>query len=360
MPRVIFHLDMDAFFASVEQRDHPEYRGKPLIVGAPADQRGVVCAASYEARKFGVRSAMPSRTAARLCPDGIFVPVRGEAYRAESRLIMAILQEVVPAVEKVSVDEAYMDLSDRFASFEDQDAALFAAVPVAKQLKQRIAAERHLTASIGIASNKFLAKLGSDFQKPDGLTLIPERDKSAFLRPLPLRAIPGVGPVTAKSLEERGLITIADLQDTRVELSEIVGSWATRLKGLAVGEDDRELDLSDERKSISAENTFLEDTDDRSTLRAALRELAADVADTLHKHEVGAQTVHVKVRYSDFTTVTRQIRLEEPLTDARDIYRMACYLLARDKLVKRPLRLIGVGASTLIPQHTVRQLHLPL
>jgi DNA polymerase-4 len=360
MPRVIFHVDMDAFFASVEQRDHPEYRGRPLIVGAPADQRGVVCASSYEARKFGVRSAMPSRTAARLCPDGIFVRPRMDAYRVESQLIMAILQSEAPAVEKVSVDEAYLDLSERFPDFEDQDGALLAAVPIAKKIKQRIAGERQLTASIGVGSNKFLAKVGSDFQKPDGLTLIPERDKAAFLRPLPLRAIPGVGPVTAKTLEEKGLLTIGDLQDGKLELSEVVGSWAARLKGLALGEDDRELDLSDERKSISSETTFLNDTDDRATLRAALRELAADVADTLHKHEVGTLTVHVKVRYSDFTTITRQIRLQEPLSESQDIYRMACFLLARDKLVKRPLRLIGLGASTLVAEHTLRQLRLPL
>ena len=359
MPRVIFHVDMDAFFASVEQRDHPEYRGRPLIVGAPADRRGVVCAASYEARKFGVRSALPSRTAARLCPDGIFVRPRMDAYRAESRMIMAILQDATEAVEKVSVDEAYVDLSVQFADAPDQDAALFAAVPFAKKLKQRIAAERRLTASIGIGSNKFLAKLGSDFQKPDGLTLITDRDKAAFLRPLPLRAIPGVGPVTAKTLEERGLHTIADLQDAPVELSDVVGSWAARLKGLAFGEDDRELDLSDERKSISSETTFFEDTDDRATLRSALRELAADVGETLQQHAVGARTIHVKVRYSDFTTITRQIRLEEPLIEKQAIYRMACFLLARDKLVKRPLRLVGIGASTLVPRHTLRQLLLP-
>jgi DNA polymerase-4 len=273
---------------------------------------------------------------------------------------MAILQEVASAVEKVSVDEAYMDLSDQFAHLDDPDAALTEAVPIARQIKARIASERNLTASIGIGSNKFLAKLGSDLQKPDGLTLIPEHSKVAFLRPLALRTIPGVGPVTAKTLEERGLLTIGDLQDSGVELAEIVGSWALRLKALSIGEDDRELDLSDERKSISSETTFLEDTDDRGALRAALRELAADLADTLHKHEAGARTVHVKVRYSDFTTVTRQIRLEEPLSESRDIYRMACFLLARDKLVRRPLRLIGVGASTLIPQHTVRQLRLPL
>lgn len=360
MPRVIFHVDMDAFFASVEQRDHPAYRGKALIVGAPPDQRGVVCAASYEARKFQVRSAMPSRTAAKLCPTGIFVRPRMDAYRAESALIMEILRQATPRVEKVSVDEAYLDVSESFAHLADEDEALSAAVPLARELKSRISAERRLTASIGIGSNKFLAKLGSDFQKPDGLTLIPEREKVAFLRPLSVRCVHGVGPVTAQALEEHGLRTIADLQDTTTDLHPIVGSWATKLKERAFGHDDRPLDLSDERKSISSETTFLEDTDDRPTLRSALRELADDVAHTLRQHEVGALTVQVKVRYSDFTTLTRQLRLEDPLSEARDLYRLACYLLARDRLVKRPLRLLGLGVSTLVPPQLQQQMKLPL
>src|SRR5258706_6444611 len=159
MPRIIFHVDMDAFFASVEQRDHPEYRGKPLIVGSPPNQRGVVCAASYEARKFKVRSAMPSRTAARLCPQGIFIPPRMEAYRAESAAVMEILRSVTPVIEKVSVDEAYLDLSGSFAHIDDADAALETALPLACEIKRRIVTERNLTASIGVGSNEFLAKL---------------------------------------------------------------------------------------------------------------------------------------------------------------------------------------------------------
>lgn len=347
MPRVIFHVDMDAFFASVEQRDHPEYRGRPVIVGSPPDQRGVVCAASYEARQFNVRSAMPSRTAARLCPHGIFVRPRMEAYRAESVAIMEILRAVTPVIEKVSVDEAYVDLSAAFEMHADEDAALEAAVPVAQEIKRRIAAERHLTASIGVASNKFLAKLGSDFQKPNGLTLIRERGKVEFLRPLSVRSIHGVGPVTAQALEAKGLMTIGDLQTTSADLHGIVGSFADGLRARAFGNDDRPVDTSEERKSISAENTFLDDTDDRPTLRVALRELAADVARTMEKNGVGALTVQVKVRYTDFTTLTRQIRLEEPVTTAKEIYRLAQFLLARDRLVKSPLRLIGIGVSTL-------------
>jgi DNA polymerase-4 len=348
MPRVIFHVDMDAFFASVEQRDHPAYRGKPVIVGSPPDQRGVVCAASYEARKFKVRSAMPSRTAAKLCPHGIFVRPRMDAYRDESAAIMAILRSVTHIIEKVSVDEAYLDLSALFHTEPDADSALDRALPVAQEIKNRIRHERQLTASIGVASNKFLAKLGSDFQKPDGLTLIRERDKVAFLRPLSVRSIHGVGPVTAQALEARGFKTIGDLQARPVDLRSIAGSFAESLQARALGDDARPVDPSEERKSISSENTFLEDTDDRPTLRAALKEMAADVAQTLEKHEVGALTIQVKVRYSDFTTLTRQIRLEEPITKATEIYRLAQYLLARDRLVTSPLRLLGIGVTTLV------------
>ena len=349
MNRVIFHVDMDAFFASVEQRDHPELRGKPVIVGSPPDQRGVVCAASYEARKFKIHSAMPSRTAGKLCPHGIFVRPRMDAYRAESAAIMEILRSVTPVIEKVSVDEAYLDISVAFGNHGDPDAALEAAVPIAREIKGRIATGRNLTASIGIGSNKFLAKLGSDFQKPDGLTLIRERDKLEFLKPLSVRSIHGVGPVTAQALETKGFKTIGDIQNTDANLSGIVGSFAASLKARALGIDDRPVDTSEERKSISAENTFLEDTDDRPTLRAALKEMAADVAHTLDRHGIGALTVQVKVRYSDFTTLTRQLRLEDPVTEAKDICRIAQFLLARDRLVKSPLRLIGIGVSTLVP-----------
>ena len=352
---------MDAFFASVEQRDHPEYRGKPVIVGSPPDQRGVVCAASYEARKFQVRSAMPSRTAGKLCPHGIFVRPRMDAYRAESAEVMQILRTFTPSIEQISVDEAYLDFTSVLAQdpTQDQDSLLESTLPLARQIKDEIQTQRGLTASIGVASNKFLAKLGSDFQKPDGLTLIRNRDRIAFLRPLPVRSIHGVGPVTASHLEERGLTTIADIQDTQIDLSPLVGSFAERLKQRAFGLDDRPLDLSEDRKSISSENTFAQDTDHRPTLRAALREMSDDIALTLERHGLGALTVQVKVRYTDFTTLTRQIRLEEPVVTASEIYRLSCYLLARHRLVTSPLRLLGIGVSTLTdPSHP--QLRLPI
>ncbi|HTD64997.1 MAG TPA: DNA polymerase IV [Candidatus Limnocylindria bacterium] len=358
MHRVIFHLDMDAFYASVEQRDNPALRGKPVIVGAPPTQRDVVAASSYEARKFGVRSAMPSVTAGRLCPSGIFVRPRMEAYREESHAIISIVRESGALIEHVSVDEAYLDFSPQFQR-DTADESLATALPTARELKQKIFTQRQLTASIGVAANKFLAKLGSDFQKPDGLTLISEGDKISFLRPMPVRAIHGVGQVTEQSLVNAGIKTIGDLQDYSGDLRALVGSWAPSLKHLAFGEDERPLDLSDERKSISSENTFLRDTEDRRVLRDCLRDQANDVAQTLQRKRLEAQTVQVKVRYSDFTTLTRQISVEEPISDANEIYRLAAHLLAREKLVSRPLRLLGVGVSGLMPP-AAKQLSLPL
>lgn len=346
MFRVIFHLDMDAFYASVEQRDQPALRGKPVIVGAPPTQRGVVCAASYEARKFGVRSALPSATAGRLCPKGIFVRPRMEAYREESRRIMEIIATTGAIVEQMSVDEAYLDLSAGCQG-ETPDDSLQLALPLAQQLKQRIRTERGLTATIGVAANKLLAKIASDHQKPDGLTLIPEAGKVQFLRPLPVRTLYGVGRVTEQTLTQAGLVTVGDLQDYPGDLRALVGSFGPRLKQFARGEDDRPLELGDDIKSISGEETFLQDTADRKILRACLKEQAADITARLKRKQLGAHTVQVKVRYSDFTTLTRQISVEEPLTEAGDIYRLGCFLLGREKLVSRPLRLLGLGVSSL-------------
>jgi len=346
MFRVICHLDMDAFYASVEQRDNPALRGQPVIVGAPPTQRGVVCAASYEARKFGVRSAIPSATAGRLCPRGIFVRPRMEHYREESRQIMAIVARSGAIVEQMSIDEAYLDLS-AVSQADDPDASLLRSVPLARELKARIRAERQLTATIGIAANKLLAKIASDHQKPDGLTLIPEKEKMQFLRPLPVRALYGVGKVTEEILQGAGLNTVGDLQDYPGDLRALAGSFGARLKLFARGEDDRPLELGEDVKSISGEETFLKDTDDRKVLRRCLKEQAADIAARLKHRRLGAHTVQVKVRYGDFTTLTRQFTVEEPLTEAPDIYRLGCFLLGRERLVSRPLRLLGLGVSGL-------------
>lgn len=360
MPRVILHLDMDAFYASVEQRDRPELRGRPIIVGGPSEHRGVVCAASYEARKFGVRSAMPSRTAARLCPQGVFIRPRMDAYRDESREIFRLVRETGVVVEQVSVDEAYLEATALVsAAATEADAALRAALPLAEHLKQTIRQQRGLTASIGIAANKLLAKLGSDFRKPDGLMLVSEAEKVAFLRPLPCRSLHGVGSVTAEVLGKAGLNTVGDLQDHPGDLRALIGSFGPVLKRYALGEDDRPLELGDEVKSISSENTFDRDTADRPTLRACLREQAADIAAKLQRRRLAARTVQVKVRYGDFSTLTRQFSVEEPLTEAKDIYRLGCWLLGRENLVHRPLRLIGLGVSG-VGDISATQLVLPL
>ena len=357
--RVILHLDMDAFYASVEQRDNPKLRGQPVIVGSPPTQRGVVAAASYEARKFGVRSAMPSVTAGRLCPRGVFVRPRMEAYRAESNAIMDLVRSLAgDLIQQVSVDEASLDVSTACIA-DTSDAALERALPLARQLKESIRQQRQLTASIGVAPNKLLAKLASDFQKPDGLTLIRESEKVAFLRPLPVRSLHGVGRVTEEHLLAAGLHTVGDLQDYVGDLRALVGSWGPELKRFAFGDDDRPLELGDDIKSISSENTFLQDTENRPTLRRCLREQAEEIAGKLVRRRLAAYTVQVKVRYGDFTTLTRQLSVEEPLQEAREIYRLGCWLLGRERLVNRPLRLIGLGVSGL---HEVqaRQLNLGL
>ncbi|MCE2826718.1 MAG: DNA polymerase IV [Verrucomicrobium sp.] len=338
---------MDAFFAAVEQRDRPELQGLPVIVGGSPASRGVVCAASYEARRFGVRSAMPSRTAGRLCPQGIFLSPRMDRYREESQAIFALVAASGVEIEQVSVDEAYLDASAlRLAT--DPEEALVATVGWARALKARIRAERRLTASLGIASNKLMAKVASDWGKPDGLILIPDRDRAAFLRPLPARTLHGVGRVTEEVLSKAGIRTVGDLQDHPGDLRALVGSWGPVLRSFAMGIDDRPLSRDDSVKSIGSESTFSADTADRPTLRAVLREQAAEVAAKLQRHGLAAQTVQVKVRYGDFSTLTRQCSFDEPVSEARDLYRLACWLLARHRLVDRPLRLLGSGVSGLV------------
>jgi DNA polymerase-4 len=270
---------------------------------------------------------------------------------------MQIVGRSGAAVEQVSVDEAYLDVS-LVCQGKSADESLQLAMPLARKIKEEIRAERRLTASIGIASNKLLAKLASDQQKPDGLTLIRESEKVQFLRPLPVRVLHGVGKVTAEQLQNEGIATVGDLQDFRGDLRALVGSFGQVLKRFAFGDDDRPLDLNSEAKSISSETTFLRDTADRTILRTTLREQAAEIAAELQKKRLAAKTVEVRVRYSDFTTLNRQITFQDPTSDPRSIYRFACHLLARHQLVHRPLRLIGLGVSNLVLPG--QQLLLPL
>jgi DNA polymerase-4 len=272
---------------------------------------------------------------------------------------MALLEAAGPVIEPVSIDEAYLDFSTVITGHTNTDAALMASLPLARRLKEQIRNERRLTATIGIAANKLLAKIASDFQKPDGLTLIPERNKTEFLRSFPIRAIPGVGKVTEQTLKQAGIALIGDAQDYPGDLRALLGSFGPVLRRCALGEDDRPVEVGGSVKSISSEETFGRDTNDRPILRRCLRTQADELAAKLKASHLGAHTIQVKVRYSDFTTLTRQITFEEPVTEPEEIYRLACHLMARDKLARRPLRLLGLGLTGL-GEPTVRQLELPL
>jgi DNA polymerase-4 len=341
-PRKIIHLDMDAFYASVEQRDDPALRGKPVAVGGSPTSRGVVAACSYEARKFGVRSAMPMARAVRACPGLVIVRPDFSKYREASQNVMAILRSVTPLVEPLSLDEAYLDVTENLLHEP-------LAMEVAKYLKTRIREELSLTASAGVAPNKFLAKIASGWKKPDGLTVIaPERVES-FLQKLPVEALWGVGPVTAKKLRAIGIEKLVDVRAADEEkLRRTVGSLAEWLKRLSHGDDPRQVTPDRPWKSISAEDTYPEDLVDLEEMRAEIERLARRVAASLEEKNLAARTVTIKVRYANFTTVTRS-HTEAPATnDAAKIAERALALLERTQAARRPVRLLGVGAHGLL------------
>ena len=343
MSRTILHVDMDAFFASVEQRDHPDLIGQPVIVGAGPQKRGVVAATSYKARKFGVHSAMPSRTAYKLCPHGIFIHPRMEKYSAASKQIMAILETFTPLVQPVSVDEAFLDVTGSLNIFGD-------ALTIAQRIKAAIQAQTGLTASVGVAPNKFLAKVGSDLKKPDGLVVITEADKVLMLAPLPVSKIWGVGKVTEKHLHEMGLQTIGDIQCLPLdELRQRFGNLANHLHGLALGEDDREVETDGESKSIGSEHTFDVDTADLDPIKKSLLEQCEEVGTRLRQEKVAARTIQLKLRYADFTTITRRRTLEQPTQDEMLLYEVAGQLLSAERIEGKRIRLIGVCGSNLVP-----------
>ncbi len=347
----ILHVDMDAFYASVEQRDHPELRGKPVIVGGSAERRGVVSAASYEARRFGVHSAMPTATARRLCPEGIFLPVRMGHYAQISRQIREILLSFTPLVEPLSLDEAFLDVHGC--------EGLFGPAPdIARQIKDRIKAETGLVASVGVAPNKFLAKLAGDLGKPDGLVVLPADRVGAFLAPLPVGRLWGVGAKAEKRLHALGVRTVGQLAalPERV-LAGPFGEAGRHLWELAHGRDDRPVVPDREAKSISNETTFARDLDDLDTLRGVLLELVEQVAGRLRQHRLRARTIDLKVRSSDFRTRNRSLSLDEPSDVTDEIWRAACALFERaltpDVL---PIRLLGVGATKLTGETAVQGL----
>ena len=340
--RTILHVDMDAFFTSVEQRDRPELLGKPVVVGAPADKRGVVAAASYEARKFGVHSAMPSRTAYRLCPQAVFLRGDHAKYSRESERVMAILRQFTPLVEQVSVDEAYLDVTASLRLFGDGE-------QIAQAIKRRIRETTGLTASVGVAPNKFLAKLASDMRKPDGLMVITDADKLDLLRPLPIGRIAGIGKKTEPVFHEIGIHTIGDLQRFPIDTLRVrFGVWADEIKARALGEDDRPVEPYGEAKSISNETTFEKDVSEMKTLERTVWELADEVGRRLRAEGVRARTVQLKLRWSDFTTLTRRMTLPEATDDEGQIAEVAIQLMRRELKEPRPVRLIGVGGQNLL------------
>jgi len=339
MARKIIHVDMDAFYASVEQRDRPELRGRPVVVGGSPEQRGVVSAASYEAREFGIRSAMPMATAVRLCPHLIRLPVDMAKYQAVSRQVMDILRQFTPLLEPLSIDEAFLDVTGCEKLFGT-------AGEIAGQIKDRIRQEVGLTASVGVAPNKFLAKLASDLEKPDGLVLVEEHRIEDFLRDLPISHLWGVGKVTEEALQRSGIRTIGDLaQRPREELERRFGEHGTHLHQLAHGRDDRPVQPSGEAKSVSSETTFAQDTSDAEVLHRVLLRLSEDVGWRLRKSGLRGRTVQLKLRFADFKTITRSRTLDDPTDSDAAIYAAARALLARAGARRRLVRLLGVGVS---------------
>jgi DNA polymerase-4 len=338
--RKIIHVDMDAFYASVEQRDDPTLLTKPVVVGGKPNSRGVVCAASYEARKFGIHSAMPIAEAFRRCPHAVFLPVNIPKYHEVSLQIRQIFLTYTPIVEPLSLDEAFLDVSGSTSLFGPAN-------KIGLTIKQRIQQELNLTASVGVASNKFLAKLASDLQKPDGFVVVQPNRVQEFLDPLSVERIWGVGKKTAEQLHKLNIKTIRDLRCLEPGyLTQIFGVSGSQLYQLAQGIDDRPVESDRVAKSIGRETTFVTDIVDRDVLETELLKLAVDVGRRLRKEAFKGKTITLKIRYDDFRTVSRSHTLSQA-TDLDDvIYKEACNLF-REVSLKQPLRLIGLTLHNL-------------
>lgn len=351
--RMIMHVDMDAFFAAVEQRDNPSLRGHPVIVGGSVDSRGVVSTASYEARIYGIHSAMPMAEARRRCPHGVYLPVNAAKYRETSRHIFRIFHRYTPLVEGLSLDEAFLDLTGTEKLFGSP-------LEVANSIKNEIQSEIGLTASIGLSYCKFLAKMGSDMNKPDGLTVIYRTDLSALIHPLPIARLWGVGKKAAPQLERLGIRTIGDA--ARMDLQTIrryVGSLADHICLLANGVDPRPVEPYHERKSIGQEITFAEDVGDIEFLHTTLLSQAGMIARELRQRNLEAKTLTLKLRYPSFHTITRSHTLIEPTQHDFAIYRLSQTLLEKcDLKSSDKVRLIGISASSLLPERGQHQISL--
>jgi DNA polymerase-4 len=341
MSRTVIHVDMDAFYASVEQRDNPSLMGKPVVVGGAGGERGVVTTASYEAREYGVHSAMPLKMAHRLCPEGIYLPVNMEKYHAVSEQIRSILASYTPLVEPVSLDEAYLDVTASAKLHGDGE-------KIGSEIKHRIKTDLDLTASVGIAPNKFLAKVASDYGKPDGFVVVKPGKEVDFLRDLSIQRIPGVGKVTTRRMAELGMETIGQLAEkSQEELRRLFGKHGERLHGLSHGIDDDEVIAEAETKSISHETTFETDVDDSDMLRKTLALLSDKVSVRLREEKLVAKTIGTKVRLADFTTMHRERTLLEPVDADDQIFSVVWNLFRAVSLGGKKVRLLGVSASGL-------------
>ena len=349
-PRAILHVDMDAFYASVEQRDRPELRGQPLIVGGTSN-RGVVAAASYEVRVFGVRSAMPIREALRRCPHAICVRPRMSVYREVSHQVFAIFHEYTPVVEGLSLDEAFLDVTASLALKGD-------AVTIARRIKDQIRATTQLAASVGVAPNKLVAKIASDLEKPDGLTVVTTANLHAVLDPLSVRRLPGLGRKLGERVEAAGIATLGELRvASDTVLWPIFGRDSQRMRERAAGIDERPVMSEWDEKSISAEETFFTDLADPARMQAEVLRLADRASQRMRAQNLAAGCVAVKIRRADFTTFTRQKRFEPSTTDSRTIAKVALELLAAwlDEQPRSRVRLLGVGVNHL---HAADQMDL--
>lgn len=339
--RTILHADLDAFYASVEVLDDPSLRGRPVIVGGRPGERGVVSAASYEARRFGVHSAMPLRTAARLCPDGVFVPGRPDRYRELSEQVMAIFADFTPLVEPISLDEAFLDVTGSRAIHGDGPT-------IARKLKATVLGEVGLVVSVGVGTNKLVAKIASDLRKPDALVVVPPGEEAAFLAPLPIRRLWGVGPQAQAALAEYGVTTIGQLAALAPgTLHRRFGRHGDDLGARARGVDSSPVQPFHAPKSIGHEHTFHHDTVDPRRLEATLLDLAESVASRLRRHGLVARAVQLKLRYEGFETLTRQRPLPAPTHDADALYRATLRLLERTVVAGRGVRLVGLTAISL-------------
>lgn len=339
--RKIIHIDMDAFYASVEQRDNASYRGKPVAVGGSPEQRGVVAAASYEARKFGVHSAMPSRTAIQRCPQIIFVRPRFDVYREVSDQIHQIFHEYTDLVEPLSLDEAYLDVTTN-------KRGLPSATLIAREIKQRIFETTNLTASAGISINKFLAKTASAVRKPNGLFLIPPEQAESFVSELPVEDFYGIGAVTAEKMHKLGLRTGADLKRwSEIELVKTFGKMGSFYFHIVRARDDREVEPNRIRKSIGAEESFAHDLTEREQFINALEELAETVKRRLDNAETGGRTLTLKVKYEDYKQVTRSRTTVETIDTVEDMMNIALELLDSTEVGSKRARLLGLALSNL-------------